>query len=168
MSRSIKLSIPFKKFDFLKYYKKHLSNKYIYRCLACHYLQSGKSYKEVSSLLCFNKNSLIDWIKKFEEGGIDSLLSIRPGRGRKTALDNSQKKSFCSSVISLQEARSGGRITGDDIVTMISNNYKINYSRSGVYKVLSRMGMSWVSARSKHPKTDLYAQEDFKKNLPPK
>ena len=33
------------------------------------------------------------------------------------------------------------------------------------YDVLSRMRMSWVSARSIHPKTNIEKQEAFKKTL---
>ena len=52
---------------------------------------------------------------------------------------------------------------GDDIVDMIKEKYKESYSVSGVYKLLKRMGMSWVSARSIHTKSNLEVQEAFKK-----
>jgi len=32
-----------------------------------------------------------------------------------------------------------------------------------IYDVLERLNLSWVSGRSKHPKCDLEAQEQFKK-----
>ena len=163
MSRQIKLSKAYKDFDFMGYYKLNRSKKYIYRCLACHYLQSGKGYREVSSLVLFHKNSLIEWIGKFEEGGISALLSIRAGRGRKSRLSRDEEESFSREVVSLQDSKSGGRITGDDIMKMVKDKYKITYSISGIYKLLSRMNMSWVSARSKHPKSDIEAQEAFKK-----
>ena len=168
MSRNIKLSSSFKDFDFLSYYTVNRSDKYIVRCLACHYIQSGYGYEEVSSMLFFNRHSIIDWVKKFEEGGIELLMSIRQGRGRKAKLPTSEKESFSLSVVSLQESRSGGRITGDDIVKMAKDEYNVTYSRPGIYKLLSRMGLSWVSARSKHPKSDIDAQNAFKKTSPTK
>lgn len=163
MAKNIKVTSNFQSFDFLNYYKNNRSEKYIYRCLACHYIQSGKGYREISSLLLFHKNSIMEWIRKFEEGGINCLLSISPGRGRKAKLLSSERDAFADSVVALQDARSGGKITGDDIVAMVKSKYKINYSRSGMYKVLSRMGMSWVSSRSKHPQHNIEDQESFKK-----
>ena len=165
MSKHIKLSSSFRDFDFLSYYKSNRSEKYIYRCLACHYLQTGRDYGEVSLLIMFHKNSLIDWVKKFEAGGIDSLLSTRSGRGRRAKLSTEEKEEFSSSVVSLQDSKSGGRVTGDDIVKMVEDKYNITYSRSGVYKLLSRMGISWVSARSKHPNSKPEDQDAFKKTL---
>lgn len=165
MGRKISLSEGFCAYDFLSYYKKHISSKYIIRCLACHYIQSGLSYVEVSSLLKFNKNSIVEWIKKFDDGGMELLLSIRPGRGRKARLGKEIKQKFCESVILLQESRSGGRITAADIVEMAKNEYNISYSRSGIYKLLERCGLSWISARSIHPNADIEAQESFKKTF---
>ena len=46
---------------------------------------------------------------------------------------------------------------------MIEEKYNESYSVSGVYKLLKRMDMSWVSARSIHTKSDHEAQEAFKK-----
>ena len=67
--------------------------------------------------------------------------------------------------IQLQKDRSGGRIIGEDIVNMIKEKYKESYSVSGVYKLLKRMGMSWVSGRSVHTRSDPEVQGAFKKTL---
>ena len=72
---------------------------------------------------------------------------------------------FSEAVISLQENRNGGRVIGEDIVNLVKEKYDVQYSVSGIYKVLSRMGLSWVSGRSIHPKSNLKAQEAFKKTL---
>jgi transposase len=50
-------------------------------------------------------------------------------------------------------------------VKFVEKQYGIKYSLSGMYDVLSRMRMSWVSARSIHPKTNIEKQEAFKKTL---
>ena len=145
------------------YYKKHRSQKYIYRCLACHYIQSGKSYDEVSLIIGYNRNSIIDWVKKFNNVGIEALLSTRVGRGRKPYISPEKEKALKESVLSLQEERSGGSVTGNDIMKLVSKDYDASYSLSGIYALLSRIGISWVSGRSIHPKTDQAAQESFKK-----
>lgn len=163
MSRAIKLSKEFKEFEFLVYYKLNRSRKYIYRCLACNYINRGKSYDEVSKILQFSRASIIDWVKSFQEGGIDSLLSIKSGRGRKAKISSDLAAELSESVISLQESKCGGRIIGKDIIGLIKERYDIEYSLSGIYKMLSRINMSWVSGRSIHPKGNIDAQESFKK-----
>ena len=157
----------FLEFPFLEYYKKHRSKKYISRCLACHYIQERMSYTKVAKIMKYSNQTIIEWVKTFNEGGIDLLLVIRSGRGRKPRIGNKDedKESFAQAVMSLQEERSGGRIIGQNIVDMIEEKYNQTYSISGVYKVLKRMGLSWVSSRSIHPKANLKQQEAFKKNL---
>lgn len=155
----------FKLFPFLKYYKKNRSIKYIVRCLACHYIQQGKSYKEISGIVKYSRQTIGEWVKMYNEGGIDKMLSIREGRGRKARIKTDRKEEFNQFVVQLQEDRRGGRIIGEDIVNMIEEKYNESYSVSGVYKLLKRMNMSWVSARSIHTKSDPKAQEAFKKTF---
>ena len=155
----------FKSFPFLEYYKKNRSMKYILRCLACHYIQEGKSYKKISKIIKYSSQTIGEWVKTYNEGGIDKMLSIRKCRGRKARIANDKKNEFNKLVVKLQEDRSGGRIIGEDIVNMIEEKYNESYSVSGVYKLLKRMDMSWVSARSIHTKSDLEVQETFKKTF---
>ena len=163
MSKLIKLSEEFKKFDFLKFYKNNRSKKYIYRCLACHYVQQGSSYDEVRSLVHYSKPTILDWIKNFESNGINGLLSIKKGRGRKSKLPIDLEDDFKSNVIALQDNRSGGRVTGYDIIDMVKKEFKVEYTISGIYHLLSRLNMSWVSSRSIHPEVDQQSQDEFKK-----
>ena len=163
MPKLIKLSEEFKEFNFLKYYKNNRSKKYIYRCLACHYIQIGRSYDEVKSLLHYSKPTILDWINNFSKNGINGLLSIRRGRGRKSKLPSELEDDFKKNIIILQEDRSGGRITGYDIMDMVKEKYKVKYKISGIYNLLSRLNMSWVSARSIHPELNQEVQDEFKK-----
>lgn len=165
MSKPIKLSEKFQGFKFLDYYKDHRSKPYISRCLALHYIQGGNSYDQVSALICYSRQTIMQWVRKFEEGGLESLLSTKPGRGRKARLSSDLTSEFSEAVISLQEDRNGGRIIGQDIVNLVKEKYSVEYSVSGIYKVLSRMGLSWVSGRSIHPKANLETQAAFKKTL---
>ena len=107
----------------------------------------------------------MEWVSKFQEKGINALLVTKAGRGRVSILPKDMSIEFNKAVVSLQENRNGGRIIGKDVVNFVEEQYGVKYSVSGIYKVLSRMGLSWVSARSIHPKADLEAQETFKKTL---
>ena len=77
----------FKLFHFLKYYKKNRSMKFIVRCLACHYIQQGKSYEEVSKIVKYSRQTIGEWIKMYNEGGIDKMLSTGQGCSEKRKID---------------------------------------------------------------------------------
>jgi len=139
MPKPIFLSEDFKEFNFLTFYRCNKSKKYIYRCLACYHIQQGKTYDYVSSLLHFNRNSIIDWVRRFNKSGIEGLLSIKKGRGRKTKLPYGLEQNFKDNIILLQENRDGGRITGYDIMDMVKKEFKTNYTISGIYNLLSRL-----------------------------
>ena len=77
----------------------------------------------------------MEWVKMYNEGGIEKMLSISKGRGRKARIKSDKKAEFSEYVVQLQEARDGGRIIGEDIVSMIKDKYNESYSVSGVYKL---------------------------------
>lgn len=51
------------------------------------------------------------------------------------------------------------------IQVLLKENFCVDHALPSVYHVLERCGLSWISARSKHPNSDPEAQEDFKKNF---
>ncbi|MEG3756278.1 winged helix-turn-helix domain-containing protein, partial [Psychromonas arctica] len=57
----------------------------------------------------------------------------------------------------------GVRLVGTDIQLFIAENFGYQYHLSSVYKLLHRLGFSWITSRTKHPKQSPGAQEDFKK-----
>ena len=125
----------------------------------------GRTYDEVAEMLHYSRNSIMKWVEKFEQEGIEALLGTKAGRGRVARISSKLSTEFSEAVILLQANRNGGRVIGKDIVDMVQEKYGAQYSVSGIYKLISRMGLSWVSARSIHPKADLEAQESFKKTL---
>ena len=84
-------------------------------------------------------------------------------RGRKSLLTLAQEASLREEVIKLQDARSGGRITGEDITKHIENLWGVRFAEGSIYTVLKRLDLVWITARSRHPKSDPKAQEVFKK-----
>lgn len=149
--------------NFESVYKERGHQKYGIRLLALWKIQSGISETAVCKIIGKTPKTIRFWRRLYEEGGIDKLLSRRPGCGKKPRLP------LCALVVkeieALQETRSGGRINCQSIVDMVFEKYNIHYSASGMYKVLKRLGFSWITSRSKHPKQNLQAQEDFKKNF---
>ena len=59
----------------------------------------------------------------------------------------------------------GGRLRVEDIAELLRKHYGVEYHPDAIYNLLQRIGMSWISGRSRHPKADIKKQEAFKKNL---
>jgi len=133
------------------------------RLLALGHLQSGKGKTEISDMFQISFPSLRKWLLRFIKHGIPGLQEgHRSGRKKKLSLE--QEEEFRRQVEALQEAREGGRIRGQDIQILLREKFCADYALPSVYDVLARCGPSWISARSKHPKSDPVIQEEFKKN----
>lgn len=141
--------------------KKH--KKYAIRLLALWKIQSGFTETEVCSLLKLTHKTIHRWRRLYEAEGIEALMKIRPGRGRKPRLVS--EISLKEDIHALQAQRAGGRVRAQDIVNWVAEKYQVTYSLSGMYHVLHRLGFSWITARSKHPKQDEEKQEAFKKTF---
>lgn len=107
--------------------------------------------------------ALRKWLLRFLNGGIDGLRA-KTGRGRKRKLPFDREEEFRQQVELLQENLEGGRIRGQDVQVLLKEKFCVDHALPSVYHVLERCGLSWISARSKHPKSSLEIQEDFKKN----
>jgi transposase len=130
------------------------------------YLKEGMSKAQVSRLTFTAPDRVYAWLKCFEEQGIEGLKD-KPRSGRPRLLDSSAHDALKQTIEHTQAALPGGRLRGEDIVQLIREQWGVNYTLSGVYYLMKDIGMSWVSARSQHPKQDEGAQQQFKKTLPP-
>ena len=150
--------------DFLNLYKTESDPRMRIRLPALHHVYNeGKKYTEVSDLLKFERHTVSSWVKRYEMEGIEGLRD-RPGRGAKQKLPSERVPEFKKTVIKKQGERGGGRLKGEDIRIMLKDDFDADYSLSGVYELLKRCGMSWVSPRTVHPQTDPDKQIEFKKN----
>ena len=165
MARPLELPPYFAKEDFRRLYKEHGQRKYGVRLLALYYLQCGKSLAETAQLVCKTPFTVRDWVCLFEEGGLHKLLSIRPGRGRNCKLSSQQETLLKKEIEEASQSLKGGRLRGEDINHLIEKRFGVSYGPSGVYALLHRLGYSWITSRSMHPKADPEAQEVFKKGV---
>ncbi|MFL6714867.1 MAG: winged helix-turn-helix domain-containing protein [Burkholderiaceae bacterium] len=63
-------------------------------------------------------------------------------------LPKTQEEAFRQVIEQLQDSRGGGRGRGEDIRQLLSEQFAVAYSLNGVYDLLKRLDMAWVSARS--------------------
>lgn len=132
------------------------------RYLAFAHIREGKNFTETAAAVRVKLRSLMKWIERFKLEGIEGLKD-KPGRGAKPFLPPEHRVAFKHAVLELQEKRSGGRIRGKDVLTLMQEKYGVNPSLSTVYDTLKRADLVWITGRSIHPKADKEAQEAFKK-----
>ena len=149
--------------DFFRMAKNERSPRARIRFLALGHLQSGKSKSQVAEMFQISLTALRKWMVRFLTEGVDGLKE-KTGRGRNRKLPIEKEEEFRRHVEELQGSREGGRVRGQDIQVLLKERFAIDYALPSVYHVLERCGLSWISARSKHPKSDPEGQQEFKKN----
>jgi transposase len=161
-----KSSFPqfFTDYDFEKPYRLDSDARSKIRLLAMLHLQKGKSFTEIGNMLRVNRHTVAEWFRRFVSEGIHGL-SDKLRSGRKPTLPPSEEDDFKKEVINLQKERKGGRVKGKEIRQMLKDRFGAEYSLSGVYDLLGRLGIVWITGRSSHPKADPEAQKDFKENF---
>lgn len=134
------------------------------RLLALGHIQSGKSRNTVAEMFCVTTQALRLWINKFINNGLKAIEEgFRSGRRKK--LSKLKEEEFRCQIEQLQSERSGGRVRAVDIQILLKEKFSAEYALPSVYHLLDRTQMSWITARSRHPKADKDKQEDFKKTL---
>lgn len=134
------------------------------RLLGIHNLMLGKNRIEAASSVGRNPEWLRSWVLRYEDSGLEGL-SDKPKSGQPKFLTDDQEQELIESIIKLQDERNGGRITAEEIRQFIIKEYGVEYKSRGVYDLLYRLGLSWVSSRSKHPKADFEKQKKFKQTF---
>lgn len=163
MARPIKYPNGFFEEDFKKHYRQKGQQKFGVRLLSMIFLQEGKTFEETSGLVRKTVKTLRLWFGRYRSGGIDSLLCLSSGRGRKDRLSKKAQEDLLTLIDKRQHNQQGGRLRGADIQALIKELYGVDYTLSGIYNLAHRIGLSWITSRSVHPQVDVVAQESFKK-----
>ena len=148
--------------NFESLYKERGQQRHGLRLLAMWKMQSGMTAKDVGNFIGKTERTIGKWQKAYNKGGLECLLDIAKGRGRKSKcpLSDDMKQK----IQALSENRSYGRIKCSDAVWLIEEEYNVKYSEANMYKILHKLGFAWISSRSVHPKQIVEKQEEFKKN----
>lgn len=163
MSGRLNLTPEFKREDFYSFYRKERKGYAKIRLLAMHHLQRGLSTENVAKIVGYPRQTIWEWVQWYNEEGLPKLQARPSNRGRKTKLTPEQEASLKGELTKLQDARSGGKVTGADISKHIEKLWGVHFAQGSIYTVLKRLDLVWITGRSNHPKADPKAQEIFKK-----
>lgn len=151
--------------DFGNLAKKERGGRARTRLYILHQYSIGKESQAIADALSIHIETVRRTRRRYYQYGLASIYDqARSGRNSKIAKE--QIESFKALIVEEQNKRGGGRLTGEDIKQLAKEHYQADYTVNGIYELLKRIGMVWISARSQHPKADKQIQEDFKKTSP--
>jgi len=149
-------------YDFVSLSKKTKVAHMRIRYLGLAHVAEGKSYVKTSALLKIQRATVSEWVKRFKIEGLKGLEN-KPRSGHPYKLNQKYHDALKEGIAKLTSEREGGRIKGTDIQSYIKERWDVSYSLNGIYRLMKDIRMSWISARSKHPKQNPQAQDTFKK-----
>jgi len=157
--------IKIQEFDFRSEYKRERDPLIKIKFLALHHLQAGQLLKTVAENILYDEKALRRWVHRFVAFDYEGLIE-KKGRGQKPRLPIKDEEAFKDALDQLHEDKNGGRVSVEDIQKLLVDKFDCNYSRSGIYTLLDRINIVWISGRSKHPKHSQEAIDLFKENFP--
>jgi transposase len=134
------------------------------RLLALALVLDGHSREESARLAGMDRQTLRDWVHRYNEQGIAGLSNKRP-TGLKPRLSAAQ----CEQVKKWLELGPDVEVDGvvrwrrADIARKIEQTFGVELKERAVGNVLARLGYRRLSVRPRHPQADLEAQAAFKK-----
>lgn len=151
--------------DFIKMMKHEKHGRNRIRLLAMHHIQLGKSFKAISEIVKSHWKTVQSWLRRFRNDGFEGLFeSQRSGAPRK--LNALQESALFDKISMLSESKTGGYITGKELHNMLLEGYGAKCALKTVYNTMHRLGFSWITSRSMHPKSKQEIQDEYKKTLP--
>lgn len=136
------------------------------RLLALRQLALGRTVAQTAGLYALGHHRLYHWMRRYESEGVEGLRD-RPRSGAPQRLARDRQEAFVQRVVDGPGAESGlSAWRGEDLRGVLRQEFGAEYSLSGVYALLHRLGLSNLMPRPQHPRSDEAAQAAFKKSAP--
>jgi transposase len=138
------------------------------RALAIALVLEGKSRSEAARSAGMDRQTLRDWVHRYNELGLDGLRN-RPNLGappRKLAAEQEQQVAAWVRQGPDPERHKLVRWRLIDLRDEIARKFGVQLHERSVGKLLARLNFSHISARPRHPGQDAAAQEAHKKTSP--
>jgi transposase len=136
------------------------------RLLALAAVYDGKDREEAARIGGMDRQTLRDWVHRFNERGPDGLVNIK-APGRPPTLSKDQMEELGRLVEAGPDPEKDGvaRWRCVDLKRVVGARFAVDLSEVSLGRVLRKLGFSHISARPLHPKQDPEAIATFKKKL---
>ncbi len=137
------------------------------RILALALVLDGRSRSEAAALNGMDRQTLRDWVHRYNEAGIDGLKS-RKSPGREALLTPAQMAELRDLVIQGPDpaAHKVVRWRCLDLQAEVARRWQVEVHESTIGKWLHELGLRRLQPRPVHPKKDAEAETAFKKISP--
>jgi transposase len=135
------------------------------RLLALAFVLDGQSREEAARRAGMDRQTLRDWVHRYNAEGVSGLMSVRSG-GHPASLTCAQMAERKALTIEGPdpEKHKVVRWRCVDLRDEVARRFEITVSERTIGRWLRELGMARLQPRPFHPKKDPAAQEDFKKN----
>ena len=136
------------------------------RLLALAAVLDGASREEAAKIGGMDRQTLRDWVIRYNEQGPDGLINI-PSPGAPPKLDDTQK-AFLRRIVEegpIPAIHGVVRWRACDLIMRLHDEFGLAVSDDTIYRALKDLGFSHVSARPKAYKQDADAMAAFEKNF---
>jgi transposase len=137
------------------------------RLLAIAAVLEGASREGAAKLGGMDRQTLRDWVIRFNEQGPEGLINI-PSPGAPGRLDD-EHRAFLARLVEegpIPAVHGVVRWRACDLIMQLHEEFGLSVSDDTIYRALKDLGFSHVSARPKAYKQNPEAMEAFKKTLP--
>ena len=137
------------------------------RLLALAMVLDGGSRLEAARQAGMDRQTLRDWVHRYNELGVDGLLSRQPP-GPAPKLTQAQMAELRELVVDGPDPDIHGVVRWRccDLRAEVSRRFSVIVDERTIGKWLRALGLTRLQPRPYHPKRDVAAQETFKKTSP--
>ena len=122
----------------------------------------GKTIKEIASHMECSDRTVQSWVARYRENGIDSLWDKQRSGAPKKLLEEFEDK-FVERVFNGPTPEDKVSIfNGIKLREILEIEFGAKYSLDGVYALLKRLKLTWVTSRPIHEKNDPKKMEEWK------
>src|SRR5918911_1137532 len=139
------------------------------RLLSLAAILDGMSRTEAARIGGMDRQTLCDWVHRFNQRGPEGLKDIPPG-GPPPRLSAEQQAELAQLVETGPDRAVHGvvRWRRIDLQQLIAERFGVTYHERTVGKILHQLGFSHISARPHHPAQDQRIVAEFKKTSRPR
>lgn len=136
------------------------------RLLSLASVYDGESREAAAAIGGMDRQTLRDWVHRFNAEGPDGLKDRKPPRKRRLTDEQLQELSEIVEAGPDPEIDGVVRWRQADLQRVIEDRFAVRYSERGVGALLKALSFSHISGRPKHPKQNAEVQAAFKKTSP--
>lgn len=126
----------------------------------------GESTPSIMRMLSRSRGFVQRWCYVYRDHGLDAVAPVSPP-GRPSQLTPEQEAAFKQRVLDgPTEADGVCALRGRDFIRILEQEFGAAYELSGVYDLLHRLGLSVLTPRPQHRKTDPQAMAQWVQRAP--